>query len=166
VSRNLLKLWHPKNTLDKFRVEAAFLFEDIEALHGREAAARIFAETPPTQRELNDMKNTALLARYDAMPRPSVKKLARELAEENKSLPLVQQRGSGSTKWENLERLIWNLLRARQERRLAAPEDFFQSGSFVTIRCPSQPTEATMKRERLRQLPRWLPADMRRCRWN
>ena len=166
MSRNLLKLWHPKNTLDKFRVEAAFLFEDIEALHGREAAARIFAETPPTQRELNDMKNTALLARYDAMPRPSVKRLARELAEENKSLPLVQQRGSGSTKWENLERLIGTCYAPGKNAGPPRPKIFFQSGSFVTIRCPSQPTEATMKRERLRQLPRWLPADMRRCRWN
>jgi hypothetical protein len=96
---------------------ASFLFQEIEVELGRPAARRIFAKfgTPPSARKLAMLKNFSLLDRLDMMkPKPNVKKLARELAEENKELPTEQRRGPGSTNPETLERHIRTLLAERK----------------------------------------------------
>jgi hypothetical protein len=104
---------------DAARNAASFLFDEIETKLGRPAARRIFARlgTEPSASKLAMFKNHQLLVRLDTMkPKPNIKKLARDLAKENKEIPREQQRGSGSTNADTLERHIRKLVAERKHQ--------------------------------------------------
>jgi hypothetical protein len=115
---------------------AAKLFHEIKTEIGQEDARRIFKEIagPPTKKQRAGWKNMELVTRYDCMERPSVRRLARELAEENRNLPREQRHGpTGSTEPAILDKHIRRLLanrRSKQGRQVkarpVAPLDIFK----------------------------------------
>jgi hypothetical protein len=96
------------------------LFRKIEEHHGRAGARRIFAlwGSPPSAKKLRWIKNAALLDRLDMMkPEPNVQRLARELAEENKTLPREERHGPrGSINPVTLDKYIRRLCDKRAKR--------------------------------------------------
>ena len=100
---------------------AAKLFQEMEKEIGLADARRIFKEIagPPTPKQRAGWKNMELVMRYDCMmTRPSVKRLARELAEENRNLPRELRHGpTGSTNPKVLDKHIRRLLAKRASKR-------------------------------------------------
>jgi hypothetical protein len=99
------------------------LFSLINEHHGETEARRIFAMwgTLPTPTRMRQIRNEGLLTRYDMMkPKPNVQRLAREVAEENRSLPQKDRKGAGGTTVHALDRLIRRLVRERKKRREVA----------------------------------------------
>jgi hypothetical protein len=96
---------------------AYLLFMVIREHHGDRTARRIFAMwgTPPGPSRLHEIANLGLLDRYDIMKPKNVRKLALELAEENKALPKSKQRGAGSVVAGDLEQQIRRLRRQRDK---------------------------------------------------
>ena len=116
MSRNLVKLFRP-DTIEGYRVVLAFLFGDIETQFGRDAAVRLFHDTPPTKKKLKESKDELLLWLYHRMERRSVEKLAHWIAEENKRQAPNERYGPrGSIEPKTIERHIWKLLRAQKLR--------------------------------------------------
>jgi hypothetical protein len=94
MSENLVK--YTKNDLTKLwgaEVDAHKLFLLIKQHHGEKEARRIFRGwgKEPSKKRINELKNWALLQRYDAMDEPNVAALAREVVELNADLPKDQQ---------------------------------------------------------------------------
>lgn len=75
------------------QLEAWKLFSLIKTHHGEKEARSIFREwgKEPSKERINELKNWALLERYDAMAEPNVAALAREIVELNATLPKDQQ---------------------------------------------------------------------------
>lgn len=100
---------------------AYLLFARIYRHHGIAEARRIFMKfgSAPTARKIAQIKNLGLLDRYDMMkPTPNVQRLARELAEENKTLPPRDRWGPrGTTNPATLDKHIRRLRDERDERR-------------------------------------------------
>jgi hypothetical protein len=100
---------------------ATKLFQEMEKEIGLANARRIFKEIagPATAKQRKGWKNMELVMRYDCMmPRPSVKRLARELAEENRNLPRELRHGpTGSTNPKVLDKQIRRLLKKRASKR-------------------------------------------------
>jgi hypothetical protein len=97
---------------------AYLLFMVIREHQGDRAARRIFAMwgNPPTPARLQQIANVGLLDHYDMMkPRPNVQRLARELAEQNKTRPRSEQRGAGSTDPITLEKHIRRQIALRKK---------------------------------------------------
>ena len=122
---------------DKWWFAAAKLFHEVQTEIGLGDARRIFKEIagPPTKKQRAGWKNMELVMRYDCMmTRPSVKRLARELAEENRNLPRELRHGpTGSTEPAILDKHIRRLLanrRSKQGRQVkarpVAPLDIFK----------------------------------------
>jgi hypothetical protein len=90
-------------TLEGCHQLAAELFHNIAVRFGPKAARRIFAKCAKTEwrstpRELAASKKMLVVIEYLSMePEPSKNRLARELAEKNKTLPKKMRYGSGST---------------------------------------------------------------------
>jgi hypothetical protein len=94
MSENLVKLFsHDVTQLAGAQLGAWKLFLLVKQHHGEKEARRIFREwgKEPKKNRLNELKNWALLQRYDAMPDPNVAKLARAIVEMNATLPKDQQ---------------------------------------------------------------------------
>jgi hypothetical protein len=94
MSEKLIKYFnHDITTLHGARLEALKLFMQLEEHHGAGEARRIFIEwgKEPSKKRINELKNWALLQRYDAMEKPNVAKLARDIVAENAGLPKDQQ---------------------------------------------------------------------------
>jgi hypothetical protein len=103
------------------KLKALNLFLEMRENIGEKNARWIFAKwgTPPTQRRLNEIKNHALLDRFDRMQSPSILALAKQLAKENESLPTKDKRAAGGTDVVALEKHIRDVVKKR-ERGLAA----------------------------------------------
>jgi hypothetical protein len=94
MSQNLIKyLNYDIATLAGARLAALKLFMQLEEHHGAGQARKIFIEwgKEPTKKRINELKNWALIQRYDAMEKPNVAKLAREIVTENAALPRDKQ---------------------------------------------------------------------------
>jgi hypothetical protein len=105
---------------DKWWFAAAKLFHEVQTEIGLGDARRIFKEIagPPTKKQNAGWKNMELLSRYDCMARPSVRGLARELAEQNRNLPREQRHGpTGSTDPAMLDKQIRRLLAKRRSKQ-------------------------------------------------
>jgi hypothetical protein len=78
---------------------------------------RIFRQyaKPATKKELTELRDWELLARFDALPKPNITQFACAVAEENKRLPRQEQRGSGGVNPVALDKYIRRLLRGRQD---------------------------------------------------
>jgi hypothetical protein len=119
MSENLIKYFiHDMTTLGGAQIEARKLFMWIEDFHGIDQAKKIFRELgePLSKSRINELKNWALLSRYDEMEKPNVAELARQIVEENASLSEERQltpryRPSLPT----VDKHLRNLLRERQE---------------------------------------------------
>jgi hypothetical protein len=109
-------IYYP-NTISGCVNAALTLFYEIDKLHGRAVARRIFTmwASGPSPRKLGFIKNAALLDRYDMMrPTPNVQRLAQELAEENKTLPRGRRHGPrGTTNALTMDKHIRRLLAER-----------------------------------------------------
>jgi hypothetical protein len=94
MSENLVKLFtHDVTQLAGAQLEAWKLFILIKQHHGEKEARKIFREwgKEPSKKRINELKNWALLQRYDAMAEPNVAELARQIVELNATLPKDQQ---------------------------------------------------------------------------
>lgn len=94
----------------------------IEKHHGEAEARCILTERgrEPTKTEIAERKAFRLLDHYDSMqPEPNVMELARQLAEENKTLPIEEQlTPRGSTTEATIAQYIRDL-RRRQKAAIA-----------------------------------------------
>jgi hypothetical protein len=119
MSENLIKyVVNDITTLGGAQMEALKLFRQIETHHGRERAQAIFRELGKflSKARANELKNWALLERYDAMEKPIVAELARQLVEENAGLPEEQQLTPRyKPTLPTVDKHLRNLLRERQE---------------------------------------------------
>ena len=105
---------------DKWFFAAVRLFHDISIELGKADARRIFKEIagPPTAKQRAGWKNLQLITLYDCMKRPNVRRLARELAKENRNLPRKLRHGpTGSTNLLVLDKQIRRLVARRRELR-------------------------------------------------
>ena len=95
------------------------LFHGIARHYGEAAARSVFNGCGPIPKRLRTaIRNATVLERLNAMkPKPNVSRLARELAEENKTLPRQQQRGVGGIDPFVLEDHIRDLVKAWKEHR-------------------------------------------------
>ena len=99
---------------------ATKLFQEMEKEIGLADARRIFKEIagPPTAKQRAGWKNLQLITLYDCMKRPNVRRLARELAKENRNLPRKLRHGpTGSTNLLVLDKQIRRLVARRRELR-------------------------------------------------
>ncbi len=119
MSENLIKLFHHDvTTRGGAQMEALKLFRQIETHHGRDRAQAIFRELskPLSKARANELKNWALLERYDTMEKPNVAALARQIVEENAGLP---EEGQLTPRYRptlpTIDKHLRNLLRERQE---------------------------------------------------
>ena len=90
MSENLIMLSiNDVTTIDGACMEAQKLFMHLEKHHGADEARKIFREWGKklTKNRINELKAWALLRRYDAMERPNVSELARQVVAENAALP-------------------------------------------------------------------------------
>jgi hypothetical protein len=99
--------------------QAAYkVFCAIMQLHGKTEARRIFLKfgCPPSARKIKQIKNELLLLSLDRMkPKPTVQRLARELAKENETLPQNERHGPrGSTNQASMDKHIRLLLKERE----------------------------------------------------
>jgi hypothetical protein len=119
MSENLIMLMrHDIATPSGAQLEALKLFRQIETHHGREAAQAIFRELgkPLSKARANELKNWALLERYDAMEKPIVAELARQIVEENARLSEEEQLTPRfRPTLPTVDKHLRNLLRERQE---------------------------------------------------
>jgi hypothetical protein len=100
------------DTIGGCKFAALELFMEIKKHHGIATARRIFRKWAfdPSQSRLNDIKNAALLDRYDYMPgKQSKKRLARELAKEGGG-------PSGSTSAHTQEQHLRRIIKKREKR--------------------------------------------------
>jgi hypothetical protein len=105
-------------TLSGAARHALMLFLEISERHGEQQARRLFLKwaKPPTARQKAEIINWSLLHRFDAMKAPNVQKMAREIAEENRSLPPEKRQGPrGSTSEHTLDKHIRRLLKVRKK---------------------------------------------------
>ena len=111
---------------DKYFFAAAKIFHEAQVEIGLADARRIFKEvgTPPTPKQRAGWKNMELLMLYDCMmPRSNVQRLARELADKNKTLPKGERYGpTGSTDPLILDRHIRRLISKRKAKHRAIPD--------------------------------------------
>jgi hypothetical protein len=86
---------------------------------------RIFDQyaKPATKKELTELRDWELLARFDALPKPNIAQFACTLAEENKQLPRGEQRGAGGVSPVALDRYFRRLLRDRENAMQTAQWD-------------------------------------------
>ena len=94
MSEKLVKLFNwDLTTLNGARLSAEKFFMQLAEHHGAERARKILMEwgKPPSKRRINEMKNWALLNRYDEMDHPNVAELARRIVKENATLSKEQQ---------------------------------------------------------------------------
>jgi hypothetical protein len=119
MSENLIKLMKSDVTqLAGAELEAWKLFLLIKQHHGEKAARRIFREwgKEPPKNRINELKNWSLLERLDAMEKPNVAELARQVVEKNASLPAEQQlTPRHRPTLPTVDKHLRNLLRERQE---------------------------------------------------
>jgi hypothetical protein len=119
MSENLIKYTlNDITTLAGAQMEALKLFRQIETHHGRARAQEIFKELgkPLSKARANELKNWALLKRVDAMEKPNVAELARQVVEENAALPEDQQLTPRyRPTLPTVDKHLRNLLRERQE---------------------------------------------------
>lgn len=103
------------------KLKALNLFLEIRESIGEKNARWIFAKwgTPPTQRRMNEIRNHALLDRFDRMKGGSILALAKQLAKENETLPIKDRRAAGGVDVVALEKHIRDVVKKR-ERGLAA----------------------------------------------
>src|SRR6516225_9826195 len=102
---------------NKWWFAATKLFHEIQTDIGLEAAQRIFKEIagPATPKQRAGWKNLQLITLYDCMKRPNVRRLARELAKENRNLPRKLRHGpTGSTNLLVLDKQIRRLVARRR----------------------------------------------------
>jgi hypothetical protein len=105
---------------DNWWFAAAKLFHEIRTEIGLEDARRIFKQIagPPTAKQNAGWKNAELVALYDCMPQPNVRRLARELAAKNRNLPRGRRYGpTGSTDLKVLDKHIRRLLTKRKSKQ-------------------------------------------------
>jgi hypothetical protein len=105
---------------DKWWFAAAKLFHETRTEIGLEDARRIFKEIagPLTAKQKAGWKNMELVSRYETMEGPSVRRLSRELAEENRNLPRERRHGpTGSTDPAMLDKHIRRLLAKRRSKQ-------------------------------------------------
>jgi len=113
---------------DKWWFAAAKLFHEMKREISLEDARRIFKEIPgpQTEKQKAGWKNLELISRYETMERPSVRRLARDLAEENRNLPRERRHGpTGSTNPAMLDKQIRRLLK-RKSKKQGTPLDIFK----------------------------------------
>jgi hypothetical protein len=119
MSENLIKhVLNDVTTPGGAQMEALKLFKQIETHHGRERARAIFGELgkPLSKARANELRNWALLERYDAMEKPIVAELARQVVKENAGLPEEQQLTPRyRPTLPTVDKHLRNLLRERQE---------------------------------------------------
>lgn len=119
MSENLITLFrHDITTPSGAQLEALKLFRQVETHHGRETAQAIFRELgkPISKARINELKNWALLERYDMMEKPNVAELARQIVEENARLTEEQQLTPRyRPTLPTVDKHLRNLLRERQE---------------------------------------------------
>jgi len=119
MSENIIKyVSFDMTTPGGAQMEARKLFMQIEKLHGRERTQAIFKELgkPLSKKRANELKNWALLERLDAMDKPNVAELARQVVKENDSLSKDQQLTPRyRPTLPTVDKHLRNLLRERQE---------------------------------------------------
>jgi hypothetical protein len=119
MSENLIKyILFDITTLAGAQMEALKLFRQIETHHGREKAQEVFRELgkPLSKSRTNELKNWVLLERYDAMEKPIVAELARQVVEENARLSEEHQLTPRyRPTLPTVDKHLRNLLRERQE---------------------------------------------------
>lgn len=106
---------------------AYYVFSELTDRAGIDRARWIFRHfgRDPTQSRRNEIKNFALLDRLDMMtdetgkPSPVYLRLAKQLAEENKSLPKSERKGPGGTDVVALAKHIENQDKKRTRSLLA-----------------------------------------------
>jgi hypothetical protein len=100
------------------------LFEEIAKHHGRKVAQeylRIFG-APPTKTQAKQLRDALVLDRLLAMkPKPQPYRLARELAEANKTLPKAERWGTGTKGVRAMEKYIERLVQAYDAKASAPP---------------------------------------------
>jgi hypothetical protein len=94
------------------------LFQQIEEIHGLDAAREIFenVSTPVAQNKFNQWKGWRLIAMYDQMAQPNVRALSREIERENAARSIEEQltpRFRPSR--ETIESYLRELLRERRK---------------------------------------------------
>jgi hypothetical protein len=148
------------DSIENCRLAAKLLFNEIEERHGSAAATRILTDAPTSPDSSHDLKKSKddlVLQLYNSMKRPSVEKLARELAEANNLLFPDERCGPpGSTSIDIMERYIWGLLRAQREHLAPTPEPAFADNTQIQM--PADKTALTQRDithalELLEQLP-------------
>jgi hypothetical protein len=106
--------------VDRWWFAAAKLFHEILTALGEAKARRIFTSIsfPRTPKQEAVLRNMELLINYDAMmPKPNIQKLARQLAEANKTLPVERRYGPrGSTDPVVLDKHIRRLVARRRAK--------------------------------------------------
>jgi hypothetical protein len=112
---------------------AGTLFSIISHHHGQETARRMFSMwgTAPARRDQQKIERYGLLMRYDQMNPPNVQRLVREVAEENKVRPRLEQRGAGNTSFKSLEVLLRRELKKRDERIKSGTWDGPRGGPWL-----------------------------------
>ncbi|MCK1707618.1 MULTISPECIES: hypothetical protein [unclassified Bradyrhizobium] len=119
MSEKLVQLFKADVTqLAGAQLEAWKLFLLIKQHHSEKEAREIFFEwgKPPSKTRINELKNWALLQRYDSMEKPNVAELARQIVEENSHLAEDQQLTPRyRPTLPTVDKHLRNLLRERQE---------------------------------------------------
>jgi hypothetical protein len=119
MSENLIKLFKFDMTqLAGAELEAWKLFLLIKQHHGETEARRIFREwgKEPSKNRINELKNWALLQRFDEMEKPTVAELARQVVEENAGLSEEEQLTPRyRPTLPTVDKHLRNLLRERRE---------------------------------------------------
>jgi len=118
-----------------FAVRIRDLFEEGAKYHGRKVAQgylRIFG-APPTKAQTRQMRDLRVIDRLLAMNPPQPYKLARELAEKNKTLPKVERWGTGTTNVRAMEKYVERLWKSYEAKR-ANPQTIASPVLFITER--------------------------------
>jgi hypothetical protein len=112
------------DTIEGAKHAASLLFRVIMEHHGIAIARWVFAQFgPPSARKSNQFRNAALISRYFTMqPEPNIKRLARELAEENRNPRQRGRFGPRGTDPVVIKRHIDRLLAKEKKRGLPVEE--------------------------------------------
>jgi hypothetical protein len=109
-----------------FVVRCGKLLEEGAKYHGAKVARDLMGivtmpTKPPTKKQAKQLRDARVLQRLDAMkPEPQPYKLARLLAKENKSLPMADRWGTGTTMEPAMEKYIERLLKAHKAQQAPA----------------------------------------------
>jgi hypothetical protein len=118
-----------KQGIEGWAFLASQLFFAIAKNHDLTTARKIFDRAGPLSKRRRDrLDDVYVLQRLAEMqPKPNIRKLAGELAEENKKLPRERRHGPGGTDQDSLETYIRRLVKTNAGRdRKLADFDFYE----------------------------------------